>query len=66
MFKAFLKSTLLLLPFSFSACAQKKDVTQSPTFAEMNKKQVQDMSEPCTQPHLQTGMHGYHRPCRSL
>ncbi len=45
MFKAFLKSTLLLLPFSFSACAQKKDVTQSPTFAEMNKKQVQDMSD---------------------
>lgn len=40
MFKAILKSTLLLLPFSFSACAQKKDVTQSPTFAEMNKQQA--------------------------
>ena len=45
MFKAILKSTLLLLPLSFSACAQKKDVSQSSTFAEMNKKQAQDMSD---------------------
>jgi peptide-methionine (S)-S-oxide reductase len=45
MFKAILKSTLLLLPLSFSACAQKKDVSHSSTFAEMNKKQNQNMSD---------------------
>ena len=45
MFKTILKNALLLLPFSFSACAQKADISHSPTFAEMNKKQTDKMSD---------------------
>lgn len=45
MLKQFLKAVLLLLPVSFSACGQSKDVSQSGTFAEMNKKQPEKMTE---------------------
>lgn len=45
MLKSILKNALLLLPFSFSACAQKADISHSPTFAEMNKKQTNKMSD---------------------
>jgi peptide-methionine (S)-S-oxide reductase len=45
MLKSILKNALLLLPFSFSACAQKADISHSPTFAEMNKKQINKMSD---------------------
>ncbi|MFA6057674.1 MAG: peptide-methionine (S)-S-oxide reductase MsrA [Taibaiella sp.] len=45
MLKSILKNALLLLPFSFSACAQKADISHSPTFAEMNKKQTHKMSD---------------------
>jgi peptide-methionine (S)-S-oxide reductase len=45
MLKSILKNALLLLPFSFSACAQKTDISHSPTFAEMNKKQTNKMSD---------------------
>jgi len=44
MLRSFLKNALLLLPFSFSACAQKADVSHSATFTEMNKKQPNNMS----------------------
>ncbi len=45
MFRNVLKSVLLLMPFSFAACAQKADISHSSTFAEMNKKQTNKMSE---------------------
>jgi peptide-methionine (S)-S-oxide reductase len=45
MLKSILKNALLLIPFSFSACAQKADISHSPTFAEMNKKQTNKMSD---------------------
>jgi peptide-methionine (S)-S-oxide reductase len=45
MLKSILKNALLLLPFGFSACAQKADISHSPTFAEMNKKQTNKMSD---------------------
>lgn len=45
MLKTILKNVLLLIPFSFSACAQKADISHSPTFAEMNKKQTDKMSD---------------------
>jgi peptide-methionine (S)-S-oxide reductase len=45
MLKSIFKNALLLIPFSFSACAQKADISHSPTFAEMNKKQTNKMSD---------------------
>lgn len=45
MFKNLFKNALLLIPFSFSACAQKADVSHSSTFAEMNKKPTNNMSD---------------------
>lgn len=45
MFRSMLQCVLLLLPLSFTACAQNKDVSHSSTFAEMNKKQTNNMSE---------------------
>lgn len=40
MWSNLVKNALLLLPLGFSACAQRADVSHSPTFAEMNKKQT--------------------------
>jgi peptide-methionine (S)-S-oxide reductase len=40
MLKSLFKKMLLLAPFSFTACAQKADISHSATFAEMNKKQA--------------------------
>jgi peptide-methionine (S)-S-oxide reductase len=45
MLKSILKNVLLLIPFSFSACAQSTDISHSATFAEMNKKQTQNMTD---------------------
>lgn len=45
MFKNLLRNALLLIPFGFSACAQKADVSHSSTFAEMNKKPTNNMSD---------------------
>jgi len=45
MFKKLLKNALFLLPISFSACGQSADISHSTTFAEMNKKQPDSMTE---------------------
>jgi len=45
MIRSILKNMLLLIPISFTACAQKADVSHSSTFAEMNKKPTENMSE---------------------
>lgn len=45
MFKNFLKSALLMIPFGFNACAQSPDISHSSTFAEMNNKPTDNMSE---------------------
>lgn len=45
MLKQFLKNALLLLPISLTACGQSTDISHSGTFAEMNKKEPQNMTE---------------------
>lgn len=40
MWKNLVKNMLLLLPLGLSACAQETDISHSPTFAAMNKKQT--------------------------
>src|SRR5689334_2105286 len=44
MWKTLFKNALVLLPLSWTACAQKADISHSPTFAAMNKKQTDTMS----------------------
>ena len=45
MFKQFFKKALLLLPISISACGQNADISHSATFAKMNKKESNNMTE---------------------
>lgn len=40
MLKQLVRNALLLMPLGFSACAQKTDISHSPTFAEMSQKQT--------------------------
>lgn len=48
MLRQILRAALLLLPISFSACGQSKDVSHSSTFAAMNNKQPEKMTEHTT------------------
>jgi len=45
MLQRILNNTILLLTLGLSACAQKADVSHSSTFAEMNKKPIENMTD---------------------
>lgn len=45
MVQRILNNTILLLTLGLSACAQKADVSHSSTFAEMNKKPLENMTD---------------------
>jgi peptide-methionine (S)-S-oxide reductase len=45
MLKQFFKNLLFILPFSLTACGQSQDISHSTTFAEMNNKQPEKMTE---------------------